>query len=1431
MPQWGSGPAVDNGGLASVGLGSNDALAFTQFRNTAISAGLDVPIPLFFVCLAVEASAATDNSDSNTQMVLEDIDGDGLPDQVFKKNDLTGGSSSTTVYAKLNPSGMANLLTHVDGPLGGSFDIEYGRAGNEVNIPAHIDDPTNHWVMTAATIHRQGTVGGLPSWNADPDQRSEYAYAGGFYSRADRDFVGFKTITTTIVGEQSTVEETFDTSDVYHKGNLLKRVVRDKAGKVFEVEERQYDTRVLQAVSNAVLEPRAVKFVPEVLRRFRTYEGGGTNPDAATLTREEARDYENTFGSETSYEDRGDTAVTTDDVKYTIGYYQDTAKHIIKPNLIVAKDAAGNVLSQRSATYLAANGKMDSLTDLLKGGRDANGVTYTGGAATNPTWFFGYNELGSLQSTTDPNGYTVAVLQFDNQVRTYPVVLNDPFNYIWVQHFDRLTGELEDRTDLNETTTFIGHDVHRRPISVAIGTASSLRASVGYAAAAADQSTPALALVAYTNPEVSETLAMVDGWGRPIQTKKRAVIDDGSGNPVAGVIVSGRRAFDSRGRLVSAGQPFFRAGQDPSSSLAFDNAAATNPTTFAYDVLSRQTKVTPPPGGGITTTATTAYDLFTLAGSLRRRQTATDLNGQILTTYADARNRPVQVDQRNTIGGLLKVLSTKYDYDQLDRLRHVIDAKNNTTTVDWDTMGRMIDQINPDTGKTIYDHDLGGNVVRKQNANGQVNQYVYTLNRLEHVFYPSGTAVHLTYGPPGASPDYGAGRVVTRVDETGTDTFKYDPLGNIVQTVWAPVPVVPGGPAPASYTTTYTYDAVLSTLRSVAVGGETVTYGYDVTGQVNQVTGQRGSTQTAYASKILYNELGQRTRIELGNGAITKYVYEPVLRRLKNVNTDAGGIAVQRLVYGYDSVNNVTSLANAVPATPTTVPAGAVLPGPTSQTFGYDNLYQLTSASGLYTGVGARGGRSYTLAMTYDEIGNIKSKNQKDTIVATVGGMPQTQPATTFNVAYTYGSTRPHAATAIGAQTSTFDLDGNQTSAHGSFGIGRDMTYNEEDRLKTDIQAGVTSTFLYHPTGARAIKRDTTSTYYPNAHLVDRPGARSTRQIMIGNQRIASVLSSTNGVINTFYYHSDQLQSSSYMTNGGGLLLQHDEYMPSGQTWVEEVRNGDKANNRTSFLFNAKELDDTGLYYFGGRYYDPVASQWLTPDPILHRYLGGVPNGGAFNPKNMSLYSYAYNSPLTVRDPSGLSPEAPDKGSRSRVVLDEITILGEVPKPPAPPPARAAPAPAPPSVAPNDGTGGAPNVHEIQIWQRPPHLGGVVPEALGSVGWYGLGYGHMWLYHPASGTERGMLAARGTPGGWGKPTTMQEHHGAHRDAEALMTGKVYVDDPGAVLDALRIDTPTGDWYVFYNDCHTAAHNALQNALQDTPPPTSVENNGLNNGTF
>jgi RHS repeat-associated protein len=66
------------------------------------------------------------------------------------------------------------------------------------------------------------------------------------------------------------------------------------------------------------------------------------------------------------------------------------------------------------------------------------------------------------------------------------------------------------------------------------------------------------------------------------------------------------------------------------------------------------------------------------------------------------------------------------------------------------------------------------------------------------------------------------------------------------------------------------------------------------------------------------------------------------------------------------------------------------------------------------------------------------------------------------------------------------------------------------------------------------------------------------------------------------------------------------EYFPFGETWVEEHSN----RQRTPYLFTGKELDeDTGLYYYGARYYDPLTSVWQSPDPILVDYLKGERSG------------------------------------------------------------------------------------------------------------------------------------------------------------------------------------------------------------------------------
>ena len=63
------------------------------------------------------------------------------------------------------------------------------------------------------------------------------------------------------------------------------------------------------------------------------------------------------------------------------------------------------------------------------------------------------------------------------------------------------------------------------------------------------------------------------------------------------------------------------------------------------------------------------------------------------------------------------------------------------------------------------------------------------------------------------------------------------------------------------------------------------------------------------------------------------------------------------------------------------------------------------------------------------------------------------------------------------------------------------------------------------------------------------------------------------------------------------------EYFAFGKTFVEEHSN----NERTPYLFNGKELDEeTGLYYYGARYYDARTSEWLAVDPVADEFLGGA---------------------------------------------------------------------------------------------------------------------------------------------------------------------------------------------------------------------------------
>ena len=111
-----------------------------------------------------------------------------------------------------------------------------------------------------------------------------------------------------------------------------------------------------------------------------------------------------------------------------------------------------------------------------------------------------------------------------------------------------------------------------------------------------------------------------------------------------------------------------------------------------------------------------------------------------------------------------------------------------------------------------------------------------------------------------------------------------------------------------------------------------------------------------------------------------------------------------------------------------------------------------------------------------------------------------------------------------------------------------------------------------------------------------------------------------------YFYHPDHLGSSSYITDASGEVYQHLEYFAFGETFVEEHSN----THRTPYLFNGKELDEeTGLYYYGARYYDARTSIWLAVDPLAEKYPGWSP------------YNYTMNNPINLIDPDGRSPGDP----------------------------------------------------------------------------------------------------------------------------------------------------------------------------------------------
>ena len=108
-----------------------------------------------------------------------------------------------------------------------------------------------------------------------------------------------------------------------------------------------------------------------------------------------------------------------------------------------------------------------------------------------------------------------------------------------------------------------------------------------------------------------------------------------------------------------------------------------------------------------------------------------------------------------------------------------------------------------------------------------------------------------------------------------------------------------------------------------------------------------------------------------------------------------------------------------------------------------------------------------------------------------------------------------------------------------------------------------------------------------------------------------------------FFYHSDHLGSTSYITDAKANITQFDAYLPYGELLVDEHTSSEDM----PYKFNGKDLDEeTGLYYYGARYLNPMASIWYGVDPLAEKFTA------------MGGYVYTLCNPVKFIDLKGKKP-------------------------------------------------------------------------------------------------------------------------------------------------------------------------------------------------
>lgn len=684
---------------------------------------------------------------------------------------------------------------------------------------------------------------------------------------------------------------------------------------------------------------------------------------------------------------------------------------------------------------------------------------------------------------------------------------------------------------------------------------------------------------------------------------------------------------------------------------ASTSSGATSETTMgwtltAYDTMNRVSAVrsfgsasapawTQTTGGsGSTTTLYSAST--TLAGRNGALATVTDEAGKTKTTVSDGLGRLAGVvEDPNGLDYL-----TTYGYDGLDDLTSVSQS-GLSRAFSFDSLGRLSKAINPESGTVCYGtlstsgtctvsggYDGNGNPLKKSFLkSGSSSPFTVTtetldydyLNRVVRKTYTDGTpTVLMCYdGNGSATPSDGTGTVtcsgapaLSGVNARGRLTWatnansttsysNFDSFGRVLQNSQIT--------NSATYPFSYSYNEVGLTAE-VYPSQRSVTFGYDGAGRVSSIAG----TTTYTPATILYAAQNAITSLPLKNGLTEQTCYNSRLQtfaiRLGNGTTTNCGEGTTA-----DSLNLVLTY-------------GATQDGTGNVTSNDDNgniLTQQIARSGQTTLT-----QSYNPTTSpYDGVNRITSASESGGICEwsqTYGHDPYGNHwvSSPSNCGFTLSSLTPIASTNFTAGTNQLNVQGSTFDDAGNLAAigGWTYAYDAESRLTSSTMNSSTTTYAYDGEGRRVQKVSSTGV---TTYVYDAMGALIAEYSTVPSTPLCT----------TCYLTADHLRSTRLETDSSGAMVACHDYLPFG----EEIpigtgsRSGScfAGTDTTTLKFTGKERDaETGLDYFGARYFSGGQGRFTSPDPENRG--GKVPD-----PQSWNMYAYGRNNPLLYTDPTG----------------------------------------------------------------------------------------------------------------------------------------------------------------------------------------------------